>query len=144
MRINFKSLMLAAVLSLAFIFTATAQDATNKAALDKLAKEQNREWKKMQKRAEAYAKAHNIEIWRELEDGTVIQLVDVADGKPIFYKTDNLGAAITTRANQLWEGGSVGVIIEGEGYDKIGIWDGGRVRNTHQEFNQTGSSRIIL
>ena len=144
MRINFKSLMLAAVLSLAFIFTASAQDATNKAALEKLAKEQNREWKKMQKRAEAYAKAHNIEIWRELEDGPVIQVVDVADGKPIFFKTDNLGAAITTRANQLWEGGSVGVIIEGEGYDKIGIWDGGKVRNTHQEFNQTGSSRIIL
>lgn len=144
MRINFKSLLLTAVLSLAFVFGATAQNATNKAALQQLAKEQNKEWKKMQKRAEAYAKAHNIEIWRELEDGTVIQLVDVADGKPVYFKTDNLGAAITTRANELWEGGSVGVIIEGEGYDKVGIWDGGRVRNTHQEFNQTGSQRIIL
>jgi hypothetical protein len=144
MRINFKNLMLTGILSVAFVFGGLAQNVTNKAALEQLAKEQNREWKKMGKRAEAYAKAHNIEIWRELEDGTVIQLVDVVDGQPVYFKTDNLGAAITTRANQLWEGGSVGVVIEGEGYDKVGIWDGGKVRNTHQEFNQTGSQRIIL
>ena len=144
MRINFKNFALASLLIIAFAMPAMAQYGTNKAALHQLAREQNREWKKMEKRAQDYAREHNIEIRQEHEDGTVIQLVDVVDGLPVYYKTDNLGAAITTRANELWSGGSVGVVIEGEGYDKVGIWDGGRVRNTHQEFNQTGSSRIIL
>ena len=121
-----------------------SQEATNRQALEEFAREQNKEWQKMKARAERYAADHNLEIRKELEDGTVIQLVDVEDGVPVYYKTDNLGAAITTRANQLWEGGSVGVVIEGEGYDKVAIWDGGKVRDTHQEFNQTGSSRIIL
>lgn len=144
MRFNFKNFALAALLIIAFAMPAMSQTTANKAALQQLASEQNREWKKMEKRAKDYAREHNIEIRRELEDGTVIQLVDVVDGQPVFYKTDNLGAAITTRASELWTGGSVGVVIEGEGYDKVGIWDGGRVRNTHQEFNQTGTSRIIL
>ncbi|MDY0076963.1 MAG: S8 family serine peptidase [Bacteroidales bacterium] len=144
MRINFKNFALASLLIIAFAMPAMAQYGTNKAALQQLAREQNREWKKMEKRAQDYAREHNLEIRQEHEDGTIIQLVDVVDGLPVYYKTDNLGAAITTRANELWTGGSVGVVIEGEGYDKVGIWDGGRVRNTHQEFNQTGSSRIIL
>ncbi|MBZ0243318.1 MAG: S8 family serine peptidase, partial [Bacteroidales bacterium] len=144
MRVNLKNYALAALLIIAFALPAMAQNGTNKAALQQLAREQNREWKQMEKRAQDYAREHNLEIRKEHEDGTIIQLVDVVDGLPVFYKTDNLGAAITTRANELWSGGGVGVVIEGEGYDKVGIWDGGKVRNTHQEFNQTGSSRIIL
>jgi len=144
MRLNLKNFALAVLLIIAFALPAMSQTTTNKAALKQLAREQNREWKKMENRAKDYAREHNLEIRRELEDGTVIELVDVVAGQPIFYKTDNLGAAMTTRANELWTGGSVGVVIEGEGYDKVGIWDGGRVRNTHQEFNQTGTSRVIL
>lgn len=121
-----------------------AQDATNRQALEEIARTQKQEWKKMKERAERYAAEHNIELRTEFEDGTIIQLVDVEDGIPVYYKTDNLGAAITTRANQLWEGGNVGVVVEGDGYSKVAIWDGGKVRDTHQEFNQTGSSRIIL
>lgn len=121
-----------------------AQSTTNKEALEQIAREQNEEWQQMKIRAEQYAEQHNIPVVRVLDDGTIIQLVDVVDNQPVFYKTDNLGAAKTTRANQLWEGGNVGVVINGEGYDKVGIWDGGKVRNTHQEFNNEGSSRVIL
>ncbi|NOU48389.1 MAG: S8 family serine peptidase [Bacteroidales bacterium] len=121
-----------------------AQTTTNKEALEQIAREQDAEWQQMKIRAEQYSEQHNIPIFRVLDNGTIIQLVDVVDNKPVYYKTDNDGAAITTRAYQLWEGGSVGVIIDGEGYDKVGIWDGGKVRTTHQEFNNTGTSRIIL
>jgi hypothetical protein len=121
-----------------------AQTTTNKEALEQIAREQDVEWQQMKIRAEQYAEQHNIPIVRVLDNGTIIQLVDVEDNKPVYYKTDNDGAAITTRAYQLWEGGSVGVIIEGEGYNKVGIWDGGKVRATHQEFNNTGTSRITL
>ena len=120
----------------------TAQVATNITNLEQIAIESEIQWKQMQKRAEAYAKANNLPLRQELEDGTIFQLVDVVDGIPMYYKTHNLGAAITTRANQLWLGGSVGVDISGEGYNKIGIWDGGAVRTTHQEFNNLGASRV--
>ncbi|MDA3944306.1 MAG: S8 family serine peptidase [Bacteroidetes bacterium] len=144
MRLNFKNLALVSLLTIAFVFPAVSQNGTNKAALEQLVREQNREWKKMEKRAQEYARENQLEIRQEFEDGTIIQLVDVVDGQPVYYKTDNLGAAITTRASELWSGGSVGVIIEGEGYENVGVWDGGKVRNTHQEFNQTGEQRIIL
>jgi len=120
-----------------------AQVGTNVTNLEQLSIESEQQWKQMQKRAEAYAREHDLPLWQEFEDGTVIQLVDVVDGIPMYYKTHNLGAAITTRANQLWPGGSVGVNITGQGYDKVSLWDGGAVRTTHQEFNNEGSSRVI-
>ncbi len=121
-----------------------AQATTNVTALEQIATEQDAVWQQMKLRAEQYAQEHNVPIRQELEDGTIIQLVDVENNLPIYFKTFNDGAAITTRAFQLWEGGSVGVIAEGEGYAKVGVWDGGKVRSTHQEFNNTGTSRIIL
>ncbi len=117
---------------------------TDVVALEKIAREQDAEWAQMKIRAEQYAAEHNVAVFTELADGTIIQLVDVVDNKPVYFKTFNDGAAITTRAHQLWEGGSVGVIVEGDGYSKVGVWDGGKVRNTHQEFNNTGTSRVIL
>lgn len=123
-------------------FPVFSQKETNREALEQITVKQNREWKKAQKRAEKYAKENNIEMRVEMDDGTIIQLVDVVNGRPVFYKTDNSGAAITTRANTLWPGGVLGLNITGEGYDKVGIWDGGSVRVTHQEFNNTGSARV--
>jgi hypothetical protein len=59
-------------------------------------------------------------------------------GLPIYYTTySNLMAATTTRANQLWPGGSTGLNLSGSSNflkDKIGIWDGGRILGTHVEL----------
>lgn len=134
--------MVLALLLLEMVMPSMAQVETNVNALKKIAREQEKEWKQKKQRVEAYVRANNIEARQEFADGTIIELVDVVDGQPIYYKTDNAGAAITTRANQLWQGGSVGVVIEGEGYNKVGIWDGGAVRKTHQEFNNTGTQRV--
>lgn len=51
-------------------------------------------------------------------------------GNPVYFTTDNAGAALTTRANRLNSGGSLGLSLDGQGMT-IGIWDGGKVRNTH-------------
>lgn len=51
-------------------------------------------------------------------------------GRPIYFTTDNVGAALTTRANRLNSGGSLGLSLDGQGMT-IGIWDGGKVRGTH-------------
>lgn len=121
----------------------SAQTETNVEALTQFASEAEQEWIQMRERAENFAIEHNVPLRVEMEDGTIVQLVDVVDGQAIYFQTLNLGAAKTTRADKLWEGGELGLGISGAGYDKIGIWDGGRVRTTHQEFNNTGGPRVV-
>ncbi len=118
-----------------------AQTETNVAELNRLSAEFEAQWNANQVKVQQYAAEHNIQIYQELEDGRVMQLVDVRDGIPYFYITHNLGAAHTTRAAELWPGGSSGLNISGEGYDQLGSWDAGHVRRTHQEFVDQGVSR---
>ncbi|NQT14868.1 MAG: S8 family serine peptidase, partial [Planctomycetes bacterium] len=47
--------------------------------------------------------------------------------------THNVAAADTTNADQLQQGGSLALDLEGSGYT-VGVWDGGLIRSTHQEF----------
>ncbi|GAC1443103.1 MAG: hypothetical protein NVSMB63_11870 [Sediminibacterium sp.] len=57
---------------------------------------------------------------------------------PLYYITNNNTiAAATTRANQLWPGGSSGLGLSGSSANmknKLGIWDGGRPLETHVEL----------
>ena len=56
-------------------------------------------------------------------------------GMPIFYQTLNLGGARTVQTNKVWPGGIAGTSLTGNGMtNRLGIWDGGRVLTTHQEF----------
>ncbi len=66
-----------------------------------------------------------------LPNGGNALLVGVFDnGTPKYYSTDNREGAITTRANTVHTGGVEGLDLNGE--DMIGgVWDGGRVRDTH-------------
>ncbi len=135
---------IALAIALFFGFQALqAQIITNVNALEAFAESKSAEFELQQQRVAEFASRNNIVIWQELEDGTVIQLMDVVDGKPVFNITHNVGAAITTRADRLWEGGSSGLEISGEGYDKLGEWDGGATRVSHQEFTNLGLSRVI-
>jgi|GEM_PF-6747139 len=45
----------------------------------------------------------------------------------------NLVAADTTNADQLWQGGSLGLSLDGSGVT-VGVWDEGKVLDTHTEF----------
>ncbi len=54
-------------------------------------------------------------------------------GLPRWYATDNSDAADTVGADELHPGGSSGLGLTGAGVT-LGIWDGGGVRLTHQEF----------
>ena len=66
-----------------------------------------------------------------LPNGGNALLVGVFDnGTPKYYATYNREGAITTRANTVHTGGVEGLDLNGE--DMIGgVWDGGRVRDTH-------------
>lgn len=104
------------------------------------------EWQKIsrEKQADAisYARTTGLPVREEKADGTIIDLQFIEDGVPFYYKTENINAAITTRTNLLWPGGSLGLNLDGTGYDALGEWDGGAVRGTHQEFTNTGSTRV--
>lgn len=69
----------------------------------------------------------------EFEDGGVGFLIDVVDGQPIYLETLNRNAGITIRADRVHTGGSAGLDLNGENM-LVGVWDGGKVRDSHQLF----------
>ena len=73
------------------------------------------------------------------KEGNVGTLVGVdAFNLPKYYIAhNNTIAANTTRANQLWPGGSSGLNLSGSSANmknKLGVWDGGKVLDTHVEL----------
>jgi subtilisin-like proprotein convertase family protein len=82
--------------------------------------------------AAAYAK--NWPIYTVKEDGSISELMKLTPGGfPIYYSTDNVSAARSTRANHLNTGGSLGLNLNGQGLT-VREWDGGNVRTTHNAF----------
>ena len=66
-----------------------------------------------------------------------IKLILVDDkGRPFYYTTHNLNAANTVGTNRVRPDGGYGFSLTGSGTSsgKLGIWDGGGVRTTHQEL----------
>ncbi|MBD3336483.1 MAG: S8 family serine peptidase [Candidatus Eisenbacteria bacterium] len=66
-----------------------------------------------------------------------VQLIGIDPrGMPRYYTTGNLDAAITIRTAEVWPGGGGAFDLTGAGteFGKLGIWDGGGVRLTHDEL----------
>ncbi len=125
-----------------FLLTLAVQAQTTgnqKPSLETLEKEVTEYFRDQYKRAEAYARQHNIPMSYRDQQGNYVVLVGVAeDGTPMFETTDNAGAAITTGVDKVRTGGGLGLNLEGEGM-RIAIWDGGII-DDHIEFG----SRILL
>ncbi len=73
------------------------------------------------------------------KNGSVMALQYIDElGNPVYAVTfNNTIAAATTRANQLWPGGSSGLNLSGSSNavkGKMGTWDGGLILRTHVEF----------
>ncbi len=88
----------------------------------------------------------NPNVKRRIKFGKmgIQELIDVLpNGEIIYAKTDNAGAALTARANKLYNGGGLGINIQGQNMT-AGVWDGGNALNTHQEFIVGGVSKISL
>ena len=85
-------------------------------------------------KAIAVALAKNWPIYTVKDDGSISELMKLTpDGFPIYYSTDNVSAARSTRANHLNTGGSLGLNLNGQGLT-VREWDGGNVRATHNAF----------
>lgn len=109
-----------------------ADPSTNIKQLEKIAVEKNTEWQSKRLEAETFAKSKGLAIRKEINKGVFMELQRIEQNFPIYYITDNINAAKTTRANKLWPVGDFN--LTGSGYSKLGEWDGGKVLTTHQEF----------
>lgn len=70
----------------------------------------------------------------EGKNGSRSELMKLSpDGYPIYYATDNVAAAKSTRTNFLHNGGGMGLNLEGQGMT-VREWDGDKVRDTHNAF----------
>lgn len=67
-------------------------------------------------------------------EGGGFELMAIRNSQPYYYVTDNLNAAISTRADTYWPGGSTGLDLVGA-LITLNIWDQGTVRDTHQELD---------
>lgn len=90
-------------------------------------------------RAVAVAKQRGKPITRIQSDGRVVQLDGITETGELLYiaTNSNAKAAATTRTTSLYAGGSLGLNLSGNSavvQNRLGIWDGGRVRHTHVEL----------
>ncbi|MCB1232481.1 MAG: S8 family serine peptidase, partial [Verrucomicrobiae bacterium] len=77
------------------------------------------------------AKAKGFPI-RGQRDGRFFELSDLdEDGRPVYLTTLNKQAAISSGASQIRNTGIYQ--LNGSGWT-VGVWDGGSIRTTHQEF----------
>jgi len=89
--------------------------------------------------AVAWALQHGMPI-RQEDGQRVREIMALCDGRPLYYVTDNVEAAVSVGADRIrdlspWD-------LDGEGFI-VGIWDGASVSPDHPEFQDAqGLSRI--
>ncbi|UEG54333.1 S8 family serine peptidase [Mucilaginibacter daejeonensis] len=113
--------------------------AAKKAELDQLSADLRTTLNASQQQAFDLAPRFNWNVRKKLKDGSVIALQRLTPlGFPVYYRTyNNTIAAATTRTNTLQPGGTSGLNLSGSSAvlaNKLGMWDGGAVLSTHQEF----------
>lgn len=92
------------------------------------------EEEKRKSRVQKFLEETNTSKQQALNSETIIEIHDIIDGQLFFKKTNNQFSAEKIAVDQIWEGGShSGIQLSGEGI-KLGIWEQGVIRSTHQEF----------
>ena len=98
------------------------------------------EYQLRQKRIDKYLKS-NFVSKRIIVDGVEKEIYDVDEfGNVSYSETSNRSSSITIGANQLYNGGTLGLNLQGQGMT-VGVWDSGPARETHVEFN---NSRVSI
>ncbi|MFM8460234.1 MAG: S8 family serine peptidase, partial [Chthoniobacterales bacterium] len=85
------------------------------------------------------AKAEQLGVPTRIEgpEGGLAIIYDFRGDDPLYRTTLNASAAISTGANLIRQ--TAPYNLDGSGI-KVGVWDGGSVRNTHQEFS---TNRVV-
>jgi len=80
-----------------------------------------------------FARNNNVPLFYNSANGNYAELMDIIDDRPIYYTTFNVGSAVTSRANQLKAGGSLGLNLNGQNMI-VGVWDANHPRLSHFDF----------
>jgi len=107
--------------------------------LEPKVREINRNFATQRQKALQMASERGWVLREELPDGGVMALQRIDQrGMPVYYITHfNTRAAATISTNHLWPGGRSNLNLSGSLSalaGRLGIWDGGSVLDTHQEF----------
>lgn len=124
--------MIASFGVLGLVGLAPGQVHTNVPALLEIAERANAQFRADRMRAESLAKLLGIPMRIETPTGAA-EIYKFIGRTPIYRRTCNLEAAMTTSTDDVWPGGSLGYNLNGA-TEVLGIWDAGVVRKTHQEF----------
>ncbi len=116
-----------------FCCTAFSQTLEQREFLRTMSYELGEKYIETKEEAVRIADSLGIPVRKEFEDGRVIEIQRFVDGTPIYYTTYNHGGADLIKSSEVWEGGSAGLSLSGEG-QTLGMWDGGATRLSHQEF----------
>jgi Subtilase family/Secretion system C-terminal sorting domain len=108
---------------------------SNVSELSSLSKKYRADSEQNKRTALALAKEKGWEVFITNKNGTVSELMGVSeDGKyPLYYSTENVDAARSTRTNFLNTGGGLGLNLNGQ-FMTANVWDGGATLPTHNEF----------
>lgn len=112
---------------------------TQKRKIARLSEELTLQYNTNFKKALKVANQKGWKIEGDLGNGRSFRLNGIDEtGQPLYVATEgNANAAGTTHTNQLYSGGSLGLSLNGSGdavKNRLGIWDGGGMLATHQEF----------
>lgn len=143
------------LLALGMTFSAAAQTPEQRAKIVKhydlekinaMAAEEGEKNKAEKAEALRLAEINGWPVTITKEDGTFKELKKVVDGKPVYFSTFNSGSAQMLKVNRINSGGTANLNLNGQGMI-VGVWDGGKVRNTHQDLTgrvtqQDGASTI--
>ncbi|NOZ61972.1 MAG: S8 family serine peptidase [Calditrichaeota bacterium] len=106
---------------------------TNRAQLLNLKQKYQQEFSQKKHAAVNWAQSKGYPVRSEFDNGEIIEIQNLLNGRPRYYVTDNLDAAKTVSTDDVWPGGSAGLSLTGNGL-YLGEWDGGGVLLSHQEF----------
>ncbi|KAA3612044.1 MAG: T9SS C-terminal target domain-containing protein, partial [Calditrichaeota bacterium] len=110
-----------------------SQEHTNIERLNRLKEKYHQRYTEQRAIAEQWALDNGYPIREVHDDGTIIEIQKIINGKPLYLSTENSDAAETISTDEVWSGGSAGLNLDGTGI-AIGEWDGGSVLGTHQEL----------
>lgn len=72
------------------------------------------------------------------------------NGEPVYYSSrSNVGLATSIKTNKLWNGGGLSLDLQGQNMEvsasraRLGVWEPGAVRTTHQEFGGRATTRDV-
>ena len=126
---------------------AFAQTLQQRTFLNQFSKEQNEIWLVKKAFADSIARLNNIPIYREYNDGSILELQEYTNGQYIYHQTDNQIAAQTISTDKVYT--NVGGVFNLSGHNqKFGLWEAGGIPLlTHQEYSgrisvKDGSSSV--